>query len=133
MSEPVENLSELLDGLDPVRRPGEFVFMTVDDVDHVPAGTHAVVREDGRLSCVVDRVEAAWLGEDEGPVLAWITLRVHSSLLAVGLTAAVSAALAAHGIAANVIAGHLHDHVLVPVAQVDVALELLSALSDSHS
>ena len=132
MSEPIDDLAALLKGLDPVRRPGEFVFLTVDEVGDVPAGTHAVVREDDRLSCVVDRVEALWLGEDNGPVMAWITLRVHSSLLAVGLTAAVSTTLAQHGIAANVIAGHVHDHVLVPVAQVDLALELLSSLSDSR-
>ena len=59
--------------------------------------------------------------------LAWLTLEVHSSLESVGLTAAVSARLAARGIACNVIAGYHHDHLLVPVARADDAIEALSS------
>jgi hypothetical protein len=55
---------------------------------------------------------------------------VHSDLAAVGLTAAVSAALAAEGIACNVIAGHLHDHLLVPVDRADDAVSILRGLSE---
>ena len=58
-----------------------------------------------------------------------ITLRVHSSLHAVGLTAAVSAELARHAVSANVVAGFYHDHVLVPAAQADAAVRLLEDLS----
>ena len=42
-----------------------------------------------------------------------IELRVHSALEAVGLTAAVSGALADAGLTANVVAGAHHDHLLV--------------------
>ena len=45
---------------------------------------------------------------------AWITLGVESPLTAVGLTAAVSTALAEAGIACNVVAAMRHDHVFVP-------------------
>lgn len=65
------------------------------------------------------------------PGLGWarITLGVHPSLAAVGLTARVAAALAERGIAANVIAGYHHDHVFVPWARRDEAMRALSALS----
>jgi len=66
-----------------------------------------------------------------GPGEGWarITLGVHSSLEAVGLTARVAAALAARGITANVVAAVHHDHVFVPWDRRDEALAALQALS----
>jgi hypothetical protein len=58
-----------------------------------------------------------------------ISLQVHSSLEAVGLTAAVASKLATHGISANVIAGFYHDHVFVSSLRSDHALRLLESLS----
>lgn len=66
-------------------------------------------------------------------VAAWITLRVHSALHAVGLTATVSTALAAGGISCNVVAGHHHDHLLVPVDRAHDALLILRELSGRAS
>jgi len=63
-------------------------------------------------------------------VASWITLRVHSSLVAVGLTAAVSDALAQRGISCNVLAGFHHDHLLVPTWRRDEALEILRGLAE---
>ena len=60
---------------------------------------------------------------------AWLTLAVHSSLDAIGLTAAVSGALTAAGIPCNVIAGTYHDHLLVPAARAAEAHTLLTELS----
>lgn len=125
---PVEDLDALLAGVAPLRRPGEFVFITVDPSES-PVDAFATVREDGRLSCVVDVSTARALGHPVEPVLAWITLQVHSSLTAVGLTAAVATALAARCIPANVIAGHRHDHVLVPIERADEAIAAIEALA----
>ena len=60
---------------------------------------------------------------------AWLTLTVHSSLAAVGLTAAFAAALASGAIPANVLAGLRHDHLLVPVDRADDAIAALRALA----
>lgn len=54
-----------------------------------------------------------------------ITLSVHSSLEAVGLTAAVSRKLATKGIGANVIAAYFHDHIFI---QSEKAKDALAAL-----
>lgn len=57
-----------------------------------------------------------------------ITLNIHSSLAAVGLTAAISTALAQHNISANVVAGFYHDHIFVPTNQASQALNILNNL-----
>ena len=59
---------------------------------------------------------------------AWITMKVHSDLEAVGFTAAFAQALAARGIAANVVAGARHDHIFVPLDRAADAMAALSAL-----
>jgi hypothetical protein len=44
----------------------------------------------------------------------------------------VAEALAAEGIACNVLAGYYHDHLLVPAAQAERSLSILNALGRSH-
>lgn len=110
------------------RRAGVFAYIAV----HVPtpgllAAAHAVVKE-GRLTTIVLPVEAAArAGQSTTVHFAWLTLTVQSSLDAVGLTAVVSARLAAIGIPCNVLAGYHHDHLLVPVDRVDDAIAVLTA------
>ncbi|MDQ2725667.1 MAG: ACT domain-containing protein [Actinomycetota bacterium] len=120
----------LLRALRPRLVDGEFVFVTVDGPSP-PADleVHASVREVEGLSIAIARADAdrRHLGYDH--VAAWITLEVHSPLAAVGLTAAVSRALAEVGISANVIAGHHHDHLLVPADRAADAMAALEALS----
>ncbi len=58
-----------------------------------------------------------------------IELQVHSSLEAVGLTAAVATALAEQGISANVVAAYHHDHIFVPSQKAGQALAVLQQLS----
>ncbi len=62
---------------------------------------------------------------------AWITLTVNSDLQAVGLTAAVSKALADEGISCNVVAAVNHDHLFVHVERAEDALAALRALQRS--
>ena len=69
----------------------------------------------------------AGIGHEAG--FARITLTVHSSLSAVGLTAAVAEALARAGIGANVVAAFHHDHLFVPWPRRHDAIAVLSRLS----
>ncbi|HOZ56661.1 MAG TPA: dihydrofolate reductase [Nakamurella multipartita] len=123
---PVTDLDELLRSLQPELRDGEFVYCSVPG-DRVPDGLApvATVREDEGLTLVLAAEQAADAGLAGTFRCRQITLRVHSALDAVGLTAAVATALATDGIAANVIAGRHHDHVFVPA---DDALRAVSAL-----
>ena len=54
------------------------------------------------------------------------------ALEAVGLTAAVSQALAQAGISCNIVAGYYHDHLFVPADEAKRALEVLEALARSN-
>ena len=45
------------------------------------------------------------------------------------MTASMSSALGKAGISANVVAAYYHDHIFVPVENVDLALEVLASLS----
>ena len=121
------DLSVLLRSLDCVRRPGEFVYVLSDTVPN--AEVHASIRESEGVSYVLERDDADRLGLSYDFVAGWISLTVHSALEAVGLTAAVSAAFTKQGISCNVIAGLFHDHVLVPIARVDEAMEVIAKLA----
>jgi hypothetical protein len=68
--------------------------------------------------------------ESEDAQWAQITLRIHSSLEAVGLMAAIAAALAARGIPCNVVSAYYHDHVFVPWARRNDAVEALRELAE---
>ena len=123
------DLTQLLRSLEPVLRSGEFVYATVLDL---PAGlpVEATVREPEGLTVVLRRDVADAHGIAYDYVAAWITLTVHSSLEAVGLTAAFATALAREGISCNVLAGHHHDHLLVASADTDRAVQVLRRLAE---
>ena len=111
---------------------GEYVFCTVKNArygDYAEAGPIASFAETEGLTLVLPKDAAqqsglAWQGE-----YRCITLGVHSSLHAVGLTAAVAGALAENGISANVIAAYFHDHVFIQSELATKALGILLALN----
>lgn len=125
------DLDEMLRNLTVKRREGEFVFVLLDPSSHAaelrPAAT---VVEDEGVTAVVERSVADGAGLPYDYVAAWLTLEVHSSLEAIGLTAAFSAALGAAGISCNVLAGLHHDHLLVPADRAEAAIQALAGLRD---
>jgi hypothetical protein len=125
------DLAVLLCRLSPRLNEGEYVYARVSG--EPPAGVRAVVtvREDEGLTVVVLRQDADAFGLPYDFVAAWITLRVHSALAGLGLTAAVSRALADAGISCNVVAGFFHDHLFVPHDRADDALRALASLAAS--
>lgn len=86
------------------------------------------VHEQEGLTVVVNKSVADNAELEYAGVFRCITLCVHSSLQAVGLTAAVSGALAERNISANVVAGFYHDHIFVAENEAESALKVLSNL-----
>lgn len=123
------DLLTLLNNLQPVLQPGEYVFCQVKAGQSLgsllPLG--AFNEEEG-LSVIIKREEAERRGWPVDYVAAWISLHVHSDLATVGLTAAVSTALARAGISCNVVAATLHDHLFVPIDRAEEAMKILQGL-----
>jgi hypothetical protein len=124
-------LSALLGGMRPELHPGEYVFTATPDAA-IPAGLAPIVTvaEEEGLTLVLRKQDADRLGLRYDYVAGWITLRVHSALEAVGLTAAVSAVLAHAGLSCNVVAGFYHDHLFVPHDGAAQAVKLLEDLAE---
>jgi hypothetical protein len=121
-------LATLLRTLAPRLEPEPYGFVLLEG--EAPAGLAwaALVREAEGLTAIAPQAALAAAGIAPGEAWARITLTVHSSLQAVGLTAAVSAALAGAGIPANMVAGVFHDHLFVPWERRAEALARLQAL-----
>lgn len=125
------DLQQLLHSLSPELLDGEYVFCTVKNArygDYAEAGPIASFIEAEGLTLVLQKDAAEQSGLCWQGVFRCITLGVHSSLQAVGLTAAVSGALAENGISANIIAAYFHDHIFVQSELADKTIGILSAL-----
>lgn len=123
------DLQRLLSGMRPELNEGRYVFTTV--TTGVPPGVTPVVSvsEPEGLTLVTTQRDADAAGLGYAYVAGWITLRVHSALDAVGLTAAVAAELATAGVSCNVVAGFHHDHLFVPYDRAADAVTLLRDLA----
>jgi len=127
----ITELEALLTSMQPELLASEVVFCTVAGplADYVSLEPIATFREAEGLTLVLEKSiaeEAALVFEG---TFRQITLTVHSSLEAVGLTAAVSENLAGKGISANVIAAYYHDHIFVQSAKAEMALSALKEFS----
>jgi hypothetical protein len=126
------NLAKLLATMSPVLMTGEFVFLSFPDAvygDHANLDPIASIAEGEGLTLVVEKTRADQHDLEYQSSYKGITLEVHSSLDAVGLTAAFSDKLSEHGISANVIAGYFHDHIFVQSADAGQAMIALRQLS----
>ncbi len=128
----ISNLDELLHAMKPKLLEGDYVFCTIQGhlTDYANLNPLATFVEAEGLTLVLLKSTAEQAGLAFNGVFKQITLTVHSSLTAVGLTAAVSKQLADHGISANVMAAYYHDHIFVPLELAEQAVLALQSLSD---
>ena len=109
------DLSRLLRALDPTLFPDRYSFSTAAE-PVLRDDQFAIVREEEGLTLIRPDPAGEW---------ARISLGVHSSLEAVGLTAELSSRLARAGISANIVASLFHDHLFVPWDRRNEALDCL--------
>ena len=124
------DLQKLLQGMQPELNEGEYVFCTVDSFQHATIlNPICVFQEKEAVTVILPKHQADDAALPYSVICAWITLTVHSSLEAVGLTAAVSKALTEANISCNVIAAYYHDHIFVPAKDAARALTVLTQLT----
>ncbi len=87
-------------------------------------------KEEEAFTIIVKKEIADTLKLDYSFISSWITLTVHSSLEAVGLTAAFSKALSDNGISCNVVAAFYHDHIFVDKRDAEKAMVVLNSFSE---
>ena len=124
------DLAQLLHAMSPALIAGEFVFCCFAGSrygDHSDLEPIAAFAENEGLTLVIPRSKADENGISYESVFRCITLKVHSSLDAVGLTAAFASKLTEHEISANVIAGYYHDHIFV---QQELAGKAIAAIEE---
>ena len=126
-----KDLDKLLKTMKPKHNFGDYVFCVVDDLENIDLKDVILVfKEPEGNTIIIEKDLADSLNLQYSFIAAWITLTVHSSLEAVGLTAAFSSALARAGISCNVVAGYYHDHIFVDKKDITKAMEVLNKLSD---
>jgi len=128
-----KNLKKLIAHMEPILNKGAYVFATVQNTNRIPRTlTVCEIKEQEGTTVVLKKEDALELGLSFEFVASWITLNIHSSLEAVGLTAAFSTALAKNNISCNVIAGYFHDHIFVDQKDEGKALAVLQHLSTKN-
>lgn len=127
----IKDLDQLLASMKPELTQDKFVFCTVSGElsEYIELKPVATFLESEGLTLVLTKDQADKAGLKYEGIFRKITLMVHSSLDAVGLTAAVSTVLITTGISANVIAAYYHDYIFVSAEKAEQALLALKELS----
>lgn len=128
----INDLDILLKSMSPELVEGDYVFCTVNGslTEYLTLEPIATFREREGLTLVLEKHKAIEAQLEFDGVFSLISLLVHSSLEAVGLTGAFATKLASYGISANVVAGYYHDHIFVQKDKADAAMNALKEFSN---
>lgn len=125
-----KDLQQLLKSMKPEHNSGDYVFCKVQNLENINLEEiEMFFKEKEAFTLILKKETADRLKLDYSVLMAWITLTVHSSLEAIGLTAAFSKALSENEISCNVVAAYYHDHIFVNKKDIDKAIEVLNAFS----
>lgn len=127
------NLQKLLKEMKPKLNEGEYVYCTVESKSQAAQlDPLCMFAEEESVTVILPRSKADSMGLSYPATFAWVTLTIHSSLEAVGLTSAVAKALTEENISCNVVAAYYHDHIFVPMRDGTRAMDVLNALTGAN-
>ncbi|MEM7483639.1 MAG: ACT domain-containing protein [Bacteroidota bacterium] len=128
------NLSKLLSNMEPVLKTNRYVFVTVSYSCEIDFSiVHGTFKEEEGVTLILEKDRADNLNLTYDFVASCITLTVHSALHAIGLTSAISTALANNKISCNVIAAYYHDHIFVNEKDAERAMKVLLKLTNAYN
>jgi hypothetical protein len=128
------DLQKLIKDMQPELNQGEYVYCLMDSKEHAKElDPICYFYEKEGVTVILTKENADSLNLAYDTIYAWITLTVHSSLEAVGLTAAVSNALTEANISCNVVAAFHHDHIFTPVKDARRAMDTLHKLTSTKA
>lgn len=124
------HLDTLIKTMQPVLHGGVFVFHSsnISMRDAAALDPVLIFKEEEGTALILKQETA---DKHELPYVypsRMITLNVHSSLEAVGFLAAITRNLAAANISVNSVSAHFHDHLFVPAARADEAMDILHTM-----
>lgn len=126
-----KDLETLLKTMKPKHIAGDYVFCVINSIESIDLNVIVMLfKEEEATTIILKKEWADSLNLEYSSVMAWITLTVHSSLEAVGLTAAFSNALSTNGISCNVVAANYHDHIFVSKKDSQAAMAILNEFSN---
>lgn len=121
-----KDLQILLKSMKPEHNSGDYVFCKEEKLESLNLDEVEIFfKEKEAITLILKKEIAEKLNLEHSMTMSWITLSVHSSLEAVGLTAAFSKALAEKGISCNVVAAYYHDHIFVGKSDTEKAIQIL--------
>jgi len=125
-----KDLAVLLQNMEPVLNAGEYVFCTVENLSEIPDTDKVLFffRETEAVTVVLKKETADEWSMIYSYIASWITLNIHSSLEAVGLTAAFANILKQENISCNVVAAYFHDHIFIAKEDAEKAMKALHTL-----
>ena len=125
---PESNLQTLLSSMHPELDPTEYVFVSTNSLTPLQLQSTPLMefQESEGRTLIIPRSEAETLKLKFEFLCKRITLRVHSSLSAVGFLAALCHRLAQAEIPVNAVSAFYHDHLFIPSVRADDALVILT-------
>ncbi|RLG20230.1 hypothetical protein DRN67_00550 [Candidatus Micrarchaeota archaeon] len=134
---PTKDLNVLLKEMQPELR-GDYLIASMPSellTEELIAGSMGVFKEREGMTLIMPEASRFNLPEHAKASAphALITLNVNSDLEAVGFLAAITNALAKHGISVNAISAFHHDHLLVPKPKAEKAMSVLKELAETST
>lgn len=127
------DITKLIKGMTPRLQTGTYVFCSVKSLHAIDREqTIGEFKEREGTTIIIEKHKADELQLSYDYIAAWITLEIHSSLEAVGLTAIVSNELAQNNISCNIVAGYFHDHLFLAKNDAEKAMNVLRTLANKQ-